>query len=984
MIHNIQSASFFGFIINGLNAAGRFQAIKKMSSVSVHPSVLSNQNKTESVTLASMKEAWTVVDRNSSRAAGDDLPPILHTKDGDYKQQSIQEWLNMSCTLHANEHRPQSPQRTGIMRTMNSVEDDLMLGVEATLYPNGMQNMSVQEYLRTLDTCSEKHPLTRWNSVASATSVTSGPKSVVELLDLWHDDPEELLIELGFGKEDADISTKIPVRYINSSSVATGINLGVFLDAQKLRMEKETTDLYSRFRQLEALQKAHDVFSLFPEIDNQNLSPELITEEEQHSDTTENCTKMLRKVSQNMKDSQNFIVSNEKPSGRDRRAAFQRAHQSIPEDGFLAPLTVEQNEAENKAPDLPLNLKDGQHCTLLEMADKSRDRESRLITSQAKKLKFYTSDQPPDSLEMEEVQSFDEDSCPRMTTNKIFLDMKRENSCQSDSSGFLEEPFIPQQIQCALQNVSDDSSSRQDTLQENRQCTDPEQTIGSFTDQTCIAGSVESHQTLCSEAHTLSCVLQEEKIFNVENLNNYPPAFSNQQWIAAPCAEKVPGEINGLSGSSSCLQITPLETTMHSSALDTSTWLSNGIHIQNSAADCQNDNPIKSNATTLSNMSTSQENSNLVPQHFTGTNKLVTFQIPQDKLQQRNIIEFYSLEPLPFLFQPDKDTSKHENVLRGRGVELRDAFVQTDENTGECATERCQHDQVKNFTSVAFQSGRLLRKSMSLDTGLHNIEENAQELTVIPPAHCHYCHHCYCLHHHCSSTWFNGKDAKCQSKTAVSNSERQLIKTLQQLQQTAKIISVSPHAIQEIETMKKSLQGFRNRLVDLEQDIIEQQASVYSVLTEDEREDVKRLQTLRRAVRQEVTELEVQLEDRSRQLGEGMGMFQSLVEEQSSFCSYIDVLRQTGDATSTSWSWPSSSCTIPAPAPATTSQEVPVPPVSGLSPAPSASNKNDTESDLEADKGAGLKAKKQNLHSEMLDFRTILQTVLNKGYIRER
>ncbi|XP_041046148.1 protein ITPRID1-like isoform X9 [Carcharodon carcharias] len=769
MIHNIQSASFFGFIINGLNAAGRFQAIKKMSSVSVHPSVLSNQNKTESVTLASMKEAWTVVDRNSSRAAGDDLPPILHTKDGDYKQQSIQEWLNMSCTLHANEHRPQSPQRTGIMRTMNSVEDDLMLGVEATLYPNGMQNMSVQEYLRTLDTCSEKHPLTRWNSVASATSVTSGPKSVVELLDLWHDDPEELLIELGFGKEDADISTKIPVRYINSSSVATGINLGVFLDAQKLRMEKETTDLYSRFRQLEALQKAHDVFSLFPEIDNQNLSPELITEEEQHSDTTENCTKMLRKVSQNMKDSQNFIVSNEKPSGRDRRAAFQRAHQSIPEDGFLAPLTVEQNEAENKAPDLPLNLKDGQHCTLLEMADKSRDRESRLITSQAKKLKFYTSDQPPDSLEMEEVQSFDEDSCPRMTTNKIFLDMKRENSCQSDSSGFLEEPFIPQ--------------------------------------------------------------------------------------------------------------------------------------------------------------------------------------------------------------QPDKDTSKHENVLRGRGVELRDAFVQTDENTGECATERCQHDQVKNFTSVAFQSGRLLRKSMSLDTGLHNIEENAQELTVIPPAHCHYCHHCYCLHHHCSSTWFNGKDAKCQSKTAVSNSERQLIKTLQQLQQTAKIISVSPHAIQEIETMKKSLQGFRNRLVDLEQDIIEQQASVYSVLTEDEREDVKRLQTLRRAVRQEVTELEVQLEDRSRQLGEGMGMFQSLVEEQSSFCSYIDVLRQTGDATSTSWSWPSSSCTIPAPAPATTSQEVPVPPVSGLSPAPSASNKNDTESDLEADKGAGLKAKKQNLHSEMLDFRTILQTI---------
>ncbi|XP_038665749.1 protein ITPRID1 [Scyliorhinus canicula] len=940
--------------------------------------VVCNLDKTERGNLASMKEMWKVVDRNSSGAAADDLPSILHTKN-DYKQQSVQEWLNTSCTLHANEHRPQSPQRTGILKRMYSIEDDLMLGVEANLYPSGMQNMSVQDYMRTLHTCSEKQTLSRWNSMASATSVASGPKSVVELLNLWHHDPEDLLLDLGFGKEEADISAKIPARFINSSSVATGINLGVFLDAQKLRMEMESHNLYNRFQQLEALQKANDMFSsLYTEIVNESLSSELTTEEQQHLETKEKCRKMLRKLSRDMNDSQSFVASNEEVSGKDRQAAFHRAHQCIPEDSVLAPLTAAQNEVANKALDMPLNMKEGQVCTSLEMGAKGRDGESRLITFQTKKLKICTSNQPPDSFEMEEVQSFDEDSCPRMAANKIFLDLKRENSCQSDSSGFLEEPFIPLQIQRALQNVSDDSIRSQATLQENGQwpsgSSDPEQATDSFIDQTCIAGSVDSDQTQCSETHTMLCVLQKEKIFNVENFDSRPPASSNHQMIAAPCAEKNTEEINSLAGSTHYLHTTPLETTRHRSALNTSTWPSNEIYVQNGAGVCQNDNSVRSNAPSVS---TNQENFNLAPQNSTGTSKLVTFQISQDKLQQRNIM-FHSSEPLPLLLQPNKDSPMHENVFRESRVKLRDAVVQTDEITGDCATER--HRQVKNCNLLAFQSGGLLKKSASLDTGLHNIENNAQEPTAIHPAHCHHCHHCSCHHHHCSSTWFNEKDGK----TAVSHTERQLIKTLQQLQQTARIISASPHAFQEVETMKKSLFGFRNRLLDLEQQITEQQASVYNVLTEDERDDMKRLRNLRQAVRHEVTEMEVQLEDRTRQLGEGMGMqFQSLVEEQSSFCSYIEDLRQRRDASSGSWPWSSSSCAIPTPAPVTTSQEPdcaagttqPVLSVSGLSPAPSASDKTDTDLKLESDKDAEPKAKKHNQHSEMLDFRGFLLNI---------
>ncbi|XP_043544752.1 protein ITPRID1 isoform X1 [Chiloscyllium plagiosum] len=959
-----------------------------MASISLHQSVLSNLDKTKRINQASM---WTVMDENSSGTVTDDMSTSLHTKNRDYKQQSIQEWLNTSCILHPNEQQSQSPQRTGIMSRMNSAEDDLMLGVEANLYPSGIQNM--QEYMRSLHTCSEKHTLSRWNSITSAISVTSGAKSVIELLNIWKDDPEELLLDLGFGKEEADISMKVPARFFNTSSVACGINLGVFLDAQKLRIQMENPDLYGRFRQLEVLQQVNNAFSsLLMKTNNENPSSELITEEKQKLDTKRKCRKLLRKMSQSMNHSPGFTGSDEKSLSLDRQATFQCAHQSIPEDSVLAPLTVRQNEAENQTSDLPLKVKEGQDNPLEEMTTKDQDRRARLTMYQTKKWKLCTAAQPPDSFEMEEVQSFEEDSSSKMAVSKIYLDVKRENSCQSDSSGFLEDPFIPLQIHHTQRDVSKDSMSSQDTCQENRQwlsqCSNAEQATGDFPGQICVPGSVDSDQTQCAGACIMSRVLQEEKILTVENLNSHSPTSSDQQSMESPCAVKNPGEINGLSGGSSCLHTTTLENTNHSSVFNTNTWLSNEIQVQNNAGGSQDDNSKKNNATSVSNLNTNRESTNIVSEHFAATSKLVTFQIPQGNLQARNITEFHSLEPLSF--QPNEDTSQCDSTHRENRVKFRDAVVQTDENTGEYTTEKSQRGQVKNLNLLAmeFQFGRLLTKSMSLDTGLHNVETIAQEPISKSPAHCHHCphchhcHHCCCLHHHCSSTCFSRKDTNCQSKTPLSYSETQLIKTLQQLQQATQIISSSPNAIWEIETMRKSLQGFRNRLVELEQDIIEQQASVYNILTDNEREDVKRLQALRRAVRQEITEMEIQLGDWARQLGDGMRMqLQSLVEEQSAFCSYAEVLRQTGSTTSETWPLSSSSSAIPTPP--TSSQEpdcnagiiLPVHLVSALNPTDSVSTKTDIEPNLEADKDADLKVEKQTLQSEMMDFRSILKSI---------
>uniref|UniRef100_A0A665X6E2 ITPR-interacting domain-containing protein n=1 Tax=Echeneis naucrates TaxID=173247 RepID=A0A665X6E2_ECHNA len=58
---------------------------------------------------------------------------------------------------------------------------------------------------------------------------------------------EEVLMDLGFGCDELDLSGRIPARFINHQSQARGINLQVFLEAQKNRLDLENPDVSCKF-----------------------------------------------------------------------------------------------------------------------------------------------------------------------------------------------------------------------------------------------------------------------------------------------------------------------------------------------------------------------------------------------------------------------------------------------------------------------------------------------------------------------------------------------------------------------------------------------------------------------------------------------------------------------------------------------------------------------------------------------------------------
>uniref|UniRef100_A0A8C6T7F3 ITPR-interacting domain-containing protein n=1 Tax=Neogobius melanostomus TaxID=47308 RepID=A0A8C6T7F3_9GOBI len=103
----------------------------------------------------------------------------------------------------------------------------------------------------------------------NSSSTWSSTTSVADVLQVYSENPEETLYELGFGCEDPQVTVRIPPRFLNFPSQAKGMTFRLFLDAQlrRIREEDPSLSLASRFRQVQVLTAmANAFYSLYSHV----------------------------------------------------------------------------------------------------------------------------------------------------------------------------------------------------------------------------------------------------------------------------------------------------------------------------------------------------------------------------------------------------------------------------------------------------------------------------------------------------------------------------------------------------------------------------------------------------------------------------------------------------------------------------------------------------------------------------------------------
>ncbi|CAN2389626.1 Coiled-coil domain containing 129, partial [Pristimantis euphronides] len=793
----------------------------------------------------------------------------------------------------------------------------------------GMITLSVKDYMSSLHNYMEALPKERIDGTMK--SAPSLPKSISDMLKLCEADPVDLLIDLGFGIDEPDICTKIPPRFIMTPSEAKGINTRVFLEAQKKRMEIENPNVCGRFRQLEVLEQVTSAFSsLLNNIHTiQNEDGKNANSERKQTltpDKRKRIRQLLWKFSKQVKIADENLSpamttaelgvpeEDHEYSGPTRDSSnlkvFRKRKYSTEENSLVtlsAGSTLSDGQ-ENEAlsPSTPMK-----QCSHFDTAGKVRTPN---ISKTFKKTTQHRLQPPnPESFEMEEVLSFEED-CPKTMNQDSISEMTRTNSCQSDSSGFQEEPPEP----LPLQNLheSSDSTDSQTTVREKADVT--------ISNDECEEYDAISHVTdpleTCENMARSGLKGKKEKYkslsMNIENSDDsfqsfdYADKDNIQEPVSQDPASEDPGN-EACSDSNSGLLRYDLDGSVCESqaeSLEVPSKVDFPVYVTHYLSDtresileppCQTNDSLMPDfseecvsglpkseserdsfaddecSVELSNLKWSPSpTSDIVSQVHTPEGSVdfsdeelnTSYQDTKSRFQTEintNIYKSVTIQMSPNLLQEANDASNRPNTAYNTSTngsevhalqcdtECKEVFSQTD-------TGGWNEDGTNNHRS--HRPSCYLTESLSFDTALWLPHHSPSLLRT----HCCYCCHC---HHFCTPRSPPSHRHNVSMRPSGNiNLEKELSDTLRLLRKS--LLTVSLNTDRDVENMKQACQKYREKLIEIEQRLTEQHSGCYNMFTREERESLRRLHLLRQSVLKEALELEVNLDARARQVKE--------------------------------------------------------------------------------------------------------------------
>uniref|UniRef100_A0A8B9W3Z1 ITPR interacting domain containing 1 n=1 Tax=Anas zonorhyncha TaxID=75864 RepID=A0A8B9W3Z1_9AVES len=871
---------------------------------------------------------------------------------------------------------------------MSSLLCSTSRGAQGLGSPGELSETCGQSYQsRSLQEFSENPVMSRCNSLSSAHSVTGVPQSITEWLALWEKDPVEILLDLGFGTEEPDVCTKIPPRFLSGASVAKGINIRVFLEAQKQRMDIEQPNLYGRFRQLEVLDHITNALS--------SLLTNVNTQQTMAQDTGKVETDLLGAA----KTRAVVTQAKRRRIGQLLRRASQQT--ALLKRGSLAPGEVH----------LP-GMKEQPHpCT---------DTAERGTI---------------------QVQSFDDEiPCGNApdTTSEVMV--TRTSSCQSDSSGFMEElpePLVLQNSSLSgKMNIISDNYNEETALSHRTKFPMLNQDFQQNPDDCVTEVFITAYESIltvskptkaCSDqGEEISLLLTaengdyqarngelqslvQERLHNMdkkehktgrkqlekeERMKQYNPFFkSDTQDEGDPISSKSDHQFCFSTGHKNAnIAFTELSDTNHA-------VISEGKHRGNDEGErCLTEKHIgfayqenahgssiehvkgqwwgqevvgkdgtllavneETNRQMLCNLDSNAKNTRYFSERGLPETLCQGMAVQSGSSATSTSTSQVSCSPLcclaegPGLSSPEDQQTGSIREMLGADKPEQAGTVQNCEMTriplksvtvqmpsgleftsrvkckgqnAPCIESLAKDDPVDMFSVLALPDGRRLVWSdpgASKDGVKQTTESSSQTDTLarktrlsplLCPPHSHLTksasldsmlfgkyrsHHwgetsgitgaqgnhcCRCCHSCCSRTYpvavSPHRLVGCCSNHATT--KLQLLKTLTLLQKTA-MRNLPQCTLQEIDLMKISCQHFREKLDEIEQHLTEQQALLSDVMPHEGREESRNLQLLRQAIRQEVAELEFQLNDRTCQVREGilMQLDQLLVEQSHLF-----------------------------------------------------------------------------------------------------